>query len=78
MKTINLHVKYAAEVFGKFGPTGEIREVIEAKILDYGDNALSGSGPVDEIVKFAKGFRIPIRVVPTKLGRTVGSADTVL
>jgi len=73
-----LHVKYAAEVFGKFGPTGKIREVIEAQIFDCGDNALSGSGPVDEIVKFAKGFRIPVRVVPTKLGQSVSSADTVL
>ena len=75
MTTNTIHCDYASETFTTSGPTGNFREVLEAQVEDYGGNVLAGPGPVEEVA--ARKFRVATRIVPTKLGVSVASADTL-
>jgi hypothetical protein len=71
-----IHTDYASEEIGRDGPTGVLREVVDAVAMDAGDNVLAGPGPVARIA--ARKFRRPVRIVPVVLGGVVASADTVV
>jgi hypothetical protein len=74
---MNIYVRHCAEVIGLQGPTGELVEVLEGKIQDYGGNVLF-SGTADECVKQEHRYRIPIRRIPTVVRHhldTIAEAD---
>lgn len=64
---INHHSAYCVETYPH---SGEFREVLEIEIQDHGGNVLwsgkAGSEPI---------YRIPFRMVATKLGRAVVGGD---
>ena len=65
--TVNYHSAYCVETFPH---SGEFREVLELVILDHGGNVLwagkAGGEPI---------YRIPVKLVATRLGRAVVSGD---
>ena len=60
-----VHVRHAAEVYGKEGPTGRFVEVLEGEVHDYGGNVLFAGG-ADECAERASRLVPPVRLVPTK------------
>ena len=64
---------YGTETLGPDGPTGDVVEVLEISITDYGDNELWRGTPGDE-----PEFRVPVHRVATKTGRQIQDADVVI
>lgn len=69
----SLHARYAAEIAGSDGPTGEFVEVLEIALCDFGGNVLWKGQPGREPT-----YQIPTRLRATKVGERVGSADTLV
>lgn len=68
---------WAVEFMGECGPTGEFREVLELAVCDYGvkdphTEALWRGKPGEQ-----PEYRIPVRLVATKLGGVVAGADNL-
>lgn len=76
MKSLN-HVPFAVEVYGNDGPTGVFRAVLEAKLCDFGGNTLCGPGDVSDMNDARYRWRVPNKLVATKLGDVVESSDVL-